>query len=74
MKFRLAAFADEAGSSIAEQISAMKENGVEYLEIRGVNGENIADLTNEKARGVRRQLMLRDYLCGRWDRPTERSG
>lgn len=56
MKFKLAAFADEAGSSVAEQISAIKENGVEYLEIRGVNGENIADLTNEKAREVRRQL------------------
>lgn len=56
MKFRLAAFADEAGSSIAEQISAMKENDVEYLEIRGMNGENIADLTNEKARDIRRQL------------------
>lgn len=56
MKYKIAAFADEAGSGIAEQISAMKENGVEYLEIRGVNGENISNLTNEKAREVRRQL------------------
>lgn len=56
MKFKLAAFADEAGSSIGEQISAMKENDVEYLEIRGMNGENIADFTNEKARDIRRQL------------------
>ena len=56
MKFKLAAFADEAGSSIGEQISAMKENDVAYLEIRGVNGENISDLTIEKARDIRRQL------------------
>lgn len=56
MKFKLAAFADEAGSSIEEQISAMKENDVAYLEIRGVNGENISDLTIEKARSIRRQL------------------
>ena len=56
MKFKLAAFADEAGSSIGEQISAMKENDVTYLEIRGVNGENISDLTNEKARDIRRKL------------------
>lgn len=56
MKFKLAAFADEAGSSIGEQISAMKENDVAYLEIRGVNGENISDLTIEKARDIRKQL------------------
>lgn len=56
MRFRLAAFADEAGSSINEQISAMTGNGVEHLEIRGVNGENISDLTNEKAALIRRQL------------------
>ena len=56
MRFKLAAFADEAGSSIGEQISAMKENDVAYLEIRGVNGENISDLTIEKARDIRRQL------------------
>lgn len=56
MKFKFAAFADEAGGSIGEQISAMKENDVEYLEIRGMNGENIANLTKEKARDIRRQL------------------
>ena len=56
MNFKIAAFADEAGSGIAEQLTAMKENGIEYLEIRGVNGENIADLTNEKAREIRKQL------------------
>lgn len=56
MKYQLAAFADEAGNSIAEQIAAMQENGIQYLEIRGVNGENISELTNEKAREIRRQL------------------
>ena len=56
MKFKLAAFADEAGNNIREQITAMKENDISYLEIRGVNGENISDLTNEKARDIRRQL------------------
>lgn len=56
MKFKLAAFADEAGNSIEEQISAMQENGIQYLEIRGINGENISDLTKEKAREIRRQL------------------
>ena len=56
MKFQLAAFADEADETLAGQIAAMAENGISYLEIRGVDGENIADLTPEKAKEVKRKL------------------
>ncbi len=56
MNFKLAAFADEADGRISEQIKAMTENGIAYLEIRGVDGENISDITNEKAKEVRKQL------------------
>lgn len=56
MSFKLAAFADEADGRISEQIKAMTENGIEYLEIRGVDGENISDITKEKAKEVRIQL------------------
>ncbi|MBQ7782454.1 MAG: sugar phosphate isomerase/epimerase, partial [Oscillospiraceae bacterium] len=56
MNFRLAAFADEADSSISGQIKAMQENGIDLLEIRGVDGENISDISKEKAKEVRRQL------------------
>ncbi|MBO5377793.1 MAG: sugar phosphate isomerase/epimerase [Ruminiclostridium sp.] len=56
MNFKLAAFADEADGRISEQIKAMKENGVDFLEIRGVDGQNISDISLEKAREVRKQL------------------
>ena len=56
MKFRLAAFADEASQSIDEQIKAMKENGIELLEIRGVDGVGIADITISKAKEVKDKL------------------
>lgn len=56
MSFRLAAFADEAAGDLTGQIAAMKENGVELLEIRGVDGKNIADITAEEAREIRRRL------------------
>lgn len=56
MKFRLAAFADEADGRLSEQIKAMTENGIDYLEIRGVDGENISDITKEKAKDIRKQL------------------
>ena len=56
MRYKIAAFADEAASTLDGQITAMKENSMELLEIRGVDGENIADITNEKARYIRKRL------------------
>ena len=45
MCFSLCAFADEAGNSLDEQINALKSNDISLLEIRGVNGKNIIDLS-----------------------------
>jgi sugar phosphate isomerase/epimerase len=56
MRFKLSAFADEADSRISEQIKAMNKNGISYLEIRGVDGENISDISTEKAKEVRKNL------------------
>ena len=50
------AFADEASPSMAGQIAAMQRNHLQGLEIRGVDGQNIADITVEKAREVRRLM------------------
>ena len=55
-QFELAAFADEADASIDKQIIAMKEEGISFLEIRGVDGTNISDITIEKAKEVRKKL------------------
>lgn len=56
MKFKLAAFADEADSRLEKQISAMMRNDIKYLEIRGVDGENIADISVDKACEIRKKL------------------
>ena len=56
MMFRIAAFADEAAPDLAGQISAMQENGIELLEIRGVDGENIDRISDKKAREIRKRL------------------
>ena len=50
------AFADEASGQIDKQIAAMQRNGLQGLEIRGVDGQNISDITIEKAREVRQKL------------------
>lgn len=64
MAFQLAAFADEADGMISGQIKAMAENGVAFLEIRGVDGQNISDISPEKAREVR--MRLDDAGLGVW--------
>ena len=54
--YKLCAFADESSSAIAGQIDALKRNGISLLEIRGVDGENIKDISLEKAKEVRKML------------------
>lgn len=49
-KIRLCAFADEASQSVKGQISALHRNGIELLEVRGINGVNISKLSDSAAR------------------------
>ena len=50
------AFADEYSPNIDEQIKALKENVLQGLEIRNVDGINVADVTKEKAKEVKEKL------------------
>ena len=56
MSYRLCAFADEADSALSGQIDALKRNHISLLELRGVDGTNVADLTPEKVRETRDRL------------------
>ena len=47
-KFAFSAFADEAGKSIEEQITALTENGINYIEPRNIDGKGILTLTDEE--------------------------
>ena len=53
---KLCAFADEADANRLGQIKALTENAIPYLEIRGVDGTNIADLPREKALQFKSEL------------------
>ena len=53
---KLCAFADEADANRLGQIQALTENAIPYLEIRGVDGVNIADLAPEKALQFKSEL------------------
>ena len=56
MNITVNAFADEAGRTLAEQIEAMKVNGVTGMEIRGVDGENISKISIAKAKEIKKAM------------------
>ncbi len=49
-------FADEASPLLEGQILAMKRNRHEGLEIRGINGHNISELSPSEAKAVKQRL------------------
>ena len=55
-RFIMSAFADEADAMLEGQIEALKDEGFHGVELRGVNGKNVKDLTDEEAREVRAGL------------------
>lgn len=55
-KVNIYAFADEASGKVDEQITAMKRNGLNGLEIRNVDGQNVSDISIEKAKEVKEKL------------------
>ncbi len=54
--FKLCAFADEADPALSGQIEAMHDNGIEFLEMRGVDGRNVTELTADEMKKVRARL------------------
>ncbi len=56
MKLILSAFADEAGEGCQEQIGALRQAGLEWIDIRSMDGHNISVMPVEHARDVRNQL------------------
>lgn len=56
MKKEIYAFADEAASGLEGQIAAMKDNGLDGLEIRNVDGTNVSELTEQSAAQIRKRL------------------
>lgn len=61
---KLCAFSDEASVSLKGQIEALKRNGIGLMEIRGVDGENIKDISLEKIKEI--DKILKDNNIGVW--------
>jgi len=55
-EFILSAIADEAGVMLNEQISALKENSIEYIEPRNIDGRGILDFSEDELKTIKREL------------------
>lgn len=53
---KLCAFSDEAGSSLKEQIDALKRNNISLMELRCIDKKNVADFTLEEARAYQKEM------------------
>lgn len=56
LQFQLSAFSDEYSPEIDKQIAWLSQNNVPMMEIRGVDGTPVAEITLDKAREVKAKL------------------
>ena len=64
MSIRLCAFADEAAASLDGQVDALKKNGIGLIELRGVNGVNVACIPEQDAADI--AVRLKKEGIGVW--------
>jgi sugar phosphate isomerase/epimerase len=60
-RFILSAFADEIATDLTTQMDVLDEHRISYIEMRGVNGKNITELTLEEAKEIKEQLDSRRF-------------
>lgn len=59
-KFILTGFADEAAQDLYGQIKALQDNQMSFVELRMIDGESIADISQAKAKEVKAALQKSD--------------
>lgn len=64
MAVNIYAFSDEADGTLEGQIAALKANSLDGMEIRGVNGKNVADLTPAEAVEIKKGWTGKDSRYG----------
>ena len=62
--FVFSAFADEAGASLEEQIAALVENGIRFIEPRNIGGKSIIDFTDDELIEIREKLAANGIKVG----------
>jgi len=58
MSIKISGFADEIDDNFENQLKGLKENNIEYIEVRGVNGKNISILNRDELNEAKKLLDL----------------
>jgi sugar phosphate isomerase/epimerase len=59
--FTLSAFADEVSADFTEQMDVLEREGVKHIELRGVWGKNVLDLTDDEIARVKEESAARGF-------------
>lgn len=60
-KFILSAFADEIDANLKTQMDVLERYGIEYIELRGVNGKGLVEYSLEEVKEIKKQLDARNF-------------
>lgn len=60
-EFILSAFSDEIDMDLKTQMDVLDTHGIKHIEMRGVNGKNITELTLDEAKEIKKLLDLRGF-------------
>ena len=55
-KLKISAFSDEYADGLVEQCSALSRLGIDYMEMRGVDGKNVSKLNKDEIKEAKRVL------------------
>ena len=56
MAYKICAFADEASNELSGQIRTLNERKIHYIELRNLDGKNVAELSVSEARDIQKRL------------------
>ena len=56
MAYKICAFADEASNELSGQIKVLQERKIPYIELRNLDGKNVAELTLSEAKEIKKRF------------------
>jgi len=56
MPYILSAFSDEAAADFREQMRICADNSIKWIEMRGVNGKNVSELSIKEVKDIKKQM------------------
>ena len=70
----ISGFADEIDTNVDKQLALLQELGIKWLELRSADGINIADMTEEQAKRLKKKLAEHDIRVSALGSPIGKIG